>query len=382
MSARRPYTLATIVGARPQFVKASAFSRLWRRTDREILIHTGQHYDADMSDVFFKEMSIPRPDYHLGRFRSRGEKRIQQMVKALSRVLKDTRPDGVLVYGDTDSTLAGAIAAVISSLPLFHVEAGLRSYVPFMPEERNRTITDQASDLRFAPTPEALRNLAREGLRSGAHQVGDIMYDVFRYHWSRVRHRGTRNRAKHPYALVTIHRAASTDHPKTLSQLVAAVNDIPISVVWPVHPRTRQALRRVKTALRPHVRLIAPLPYLDSLRYQSNAQVILTDSGGIQKEAYFLRRPCVTLRKETEWRETLKTGHNALGGLTRGTILKAYQRVLARQRAPWPALFGRGDASVKIAKIIRAYLQKYTEESDLSSSHRRTRMKPFRRSTR
>ncbi len=313
----------TIVGARPQFVKAAVVSRaLARREDvRETILHTGQHFDEALSDVFFRELGIPEPAYHLGIGGGTHGQNTGRMLEGIERVLLDERPDWVLVYGDTDSTLAGALAAVKLHLPVAHVEAGLRSFNRRMPEEINRVLTDHAADLLLAPTPTAVENLRREGLSEArVRWVGDVMYDAA-LHFGRLADRASTVLARlgldpRGYVLATVHRAENTDDPARLEAVFEGLAQVAaeIPVVLPLHPRTRKALERLGWLERAseRLRLIEPVGYLDMVALEKNARLIATDSGGVQKEAYFFSVPCVTLRDETEWVELVEAGWNLL----------------------------------------------------------------------
>ncbi|MEJ5239535.1 MAG: UDP-N-acetylglucosamine 2-epimerase (non-hydrolyzing) [Limisphaera sp.] len=344
--------IVSIVGARPQFIKAWPVSRALRQAGHtEILVHTGQHYDDAMSRVFFEELGLPQPDVHLGIGSGSHGQQTGRMLAALEPVLLEHRPDWVLVYGDTNSTLAGALAAAKLHLPLAHVEAGLRSFNKRMPEEINRVLTDHCSDLLFCPTQTAVENLAREGITRGVHLVGDVMQEALleAREIARTRSRILERLGLEPrsYLLVTVHRAENTDDPARLRGIWEALTDLARArpVVFPVHPRTRKALAGLglsvdtleETApvptdgalrvLRPlpglDLRLLPPLGYLDMLRLEESAQVILTDSGGVQKEAWWLGVPCVTLRDETEWVETVTSGANLLAGTDAHRITNA-----------------------------------------------------------
>lgn len=309
----------TVIGARPQFIKAAAVSRalLAMGTDTEFLIHTGQHYDANMSDVFFEELGIPAPTRHLGIGSAPHGAQTGQMLAQLEAVMEELRPEWVLVYGDTNSTLAGALAAAKLHIPVAHVEAGLRSHNRRMPEEVNRVVTDHLSTVCFAPTEGAVRLLASEGIGGEAvMQVGDVMYDVALYHGAQAESRvalldrlGLRPKG---YALATIHRAENTDDPTRLEAIFQGLEAFSqeLPVVLPLHPRTRKMLGG--RAPGKGLRLIDPVGYLDMVLLEKQAALIATDSGGVQKEAYFHQVPCVTLRDETEWTELLDLGWNRL----------------------------------------------------------------------
>ncbi len=313
--------IVTIAGARPQFIKAAAVSRVLQKTQgvREVLVHTGQHYDANMSEVFFEELEIPRPDYNLGIGSATHGAQTGRMLEAIEEVSFKEKPDWVLVYGDTNSTLAGALAAVKLHIPVAHIEAGLRSFNRRMPEEINRVLTDHASDILFAPTNAAVENLRREGISEEQIQlVGDVMYDAALYYGkkadcqSQILNRLELKRKE--YILATIHRAENTDDLRRLCAIFESFAEVAqeVKVVLPLHPRTRAAL--VEAGLYDKVArsicLIEPLGYLDMVMLEKNARAIVTDSGGVQKEAFFYRVPCLTLREETEWVELVNLGWN------------------------------------------------------------------------
>lgn len=312
-------SILTIVGARPQFVKAAAVSRAIRETDGvgEAIVHTGQHFDQNMSDSFFGDLGIPEPAYNLAIAGGNHGQMTGRMLEGIEEILLNDKPDVVLVYGDTNSTLAGALAAAKLRLPVAHVEAGLRSYNRRMPEEINRVLADHVSDLLLCPTHLAVKNLASEGVTDGVVHVGDVMFDATLFAGAKARERSTiladMGLKDTPFALATVHRAENTDDLDRLKAVVAylkkTVEDMP--VVLPLHPRTRGALER--TGISPTgVTLIDPVGYLDMHQLLSEASLVLTDSGGLQKEAYFHRTPCVTLRDETEWVETVDNGWNRL----------------------------------------------------------------------
>ena len=348
-------TVLTVVGARPQFIKAGAVSRAIRRSHREVLIHTGQHYDANMSDVFFGELDLPEPDEHLGIGSGTHAEQTGRMLPAIASAIERYRPDVVLVYGDTNSTLAGALAAAKLTVPIAHVEAGLRSFNRRMAEEINRIVTDRLSQLLFCPSQTAVANLCREGITSGVHLVGDVMADVLRLTLSNGHQRspvaGGLRLESGRYLLATIHRAENTDDPKRLAALVASLGCTNEAVVFPVHPRTRKALDRERIATPANVRAIDPLGYGDLLALAKSARLVVTDSGGLQKEAYWLGVPCVTLRDETEWIETVEAGWNRLVGADPGRI-----RAALGPDAEWPSahpsLYGDGRAAERIVDIL------------------------------
>jgi len=321
--------IATIVGARPQFVKASpvscaiAESNLRSRPPEvvidEVLIHTGQHYDYEMSGVFFESLGLRSPKHNLGVGSGSHGEQLGKMIERLETALNTEKPELVLVYGDTNSTLAGAIVADRLHIPVAHVEAGLRSFNRRMPEESNRVLTDHLSSLLFAPTPTAVKNLEREGITAGVHLVGDVMYEAAVNHVEIAEEKSTILQrleiAPKKFSLLTVHRAENTDDSARMSRILAAVLEISQveCVVWPMHPRTRQRISATSyedLVADGAIKIIDPLPYLDMLLLEKSANVILTDSGGVQKEAMWFRVPCVTLRDETEWVETVESGWN------------------------------------------------------------------------
>lgn len=346
--------IISIVGARPQFIKAAAVSRVLRQQHAEVLIHTGQHYDHGMSQVFFDELDIPTPDINLGVGSGLHAEQTAAMLQQLEPIMLDEAPDWVLVYGDTNSTLAGALAAAKIHIPVAHVEAGLRSFNKAMPEEINRVLTDHVSDLLFCPTQTAVQNLANENITQGVHQTGDVMYDAVLY-YARVAEKHSTVLADmgltpRSYVLATIHRPVNTDTPKNLKAIIRALGQISINVVFPVHPRTCKVLEEMSIQMPTNVHMCTPVGYLDMIQLEREAQLILTDSGGIQKEAYFFRVPCVTLREETEWIETVETGWNALAGADENRILKAVHDLVAP--TVHPDFFGNGDAASIILRLL------------------------------
>lgn len=376
--------IVTIVGARPQFIKAGTVSRTIQKFKkngiREVLVHTGQHYDYLMDKVFFEELELPKPDYHLGVGSGTHGKQTGMMLERIESVLKKEKPELVIVYGDTNSTLAGALAAAKLNIPIAHIEAGLRSYNRTMPEEINRLITDHLSTFLFCPTAQSLKNLNKEGIKDDGStivkQVGDVMYDSILYYSKLAEGKSTilndlnlclsnpnSELRTQNYYLSTLHRAENTDHPERLRSILFALNKIAkdTPVIFPLHPRTRKMMEAFNLfSKRGRIKFIEPLSYLNMLKLEKNARAILTDSGGIQKEAYWLKVPCFTLRDETEWVETVKSGWNVLVGTKSEKIIREIMKFeerglpekgLTNQRIH-PDLFGDGRASEKIVKIL------------------------------
>lgn len=347
--------ITTIVGARPQFVKAGMLSRTLRKHVQEVIIHTGQHYDDNMSKVFFDQLGIPKPDYelHVGSG-SHAAQTAAMIVKIEDILLKDT-PDWVLVYGDTNSTLAGSLAAAKLNIKVAHVEAGLRSYNRAMPEEINRVLTDHLSSLLFCPTDTAVANLAHEGIQEGVHQVGDIMCDALMFFKQQAAHFALPSHLtlNKPYAVATVHRAENTDNRERLRHILHALSQLDVTVVLPLHPRTQAAIQHFGYGDLLHsgaIQPCAPLSYFEMLKLVSGAKLVLTDSGGVQKEAYMLGVPCLTLRDETEWPETVQAGWNRLTGANTANILNAARTV--KTPSAWPPLFGNGKSAEKMTSIL------------------------------
>jgi len=363
----KPKLIATVIGARPQFIKASAISAELAESDvfHEIVIHTGQHFDANMSDVFFSELGMKPPKYHCGVHGGRHGEMTGRMLVEIEKILMLEQPDAVLVYGDTNSTLAGAVAAAKAYIPVAHVEAGLRSFNPKSPEEINRIVTDRVSRWLFTPTDAATANLLREGADPNAiAQVGDVMFDVALHHGARVDDQGGvlgRLRVKYElqpgrYCLATIHRAENTDDPERLTTIVEAIKKFAtvFNIVLPLHPRTRRILTKMNqiAALEEAVIITDPLGYLDMVQLEKYAAIIATDSGGIQKEAFFYRVPCVTLRDETEWHELVESNWNrVVSPVNAEAILKnLYASLGAKGKEVSP--YGSGDAAKNIVQRL------------------------------
>jgi UDP-N-acetylglucosamine 2-epimerase len=349
--------IGTVVGNRPQFVKAAAVSHRLRAEHEEILIHTGQHYDDELSRIFFTELGIPPPDVHLALGTGSNIEQTARMLTALERELGRCRPDAVLVYGDTNTTLASALAAAHLKLPLIHVEAGMRSFDRTMPEEINRIVTDHVSGLCLCSTPAALANLDREGLAAVSRLVGDVMADVALSFAGLAEQRSTilEDQGLEPdgYGLVTAHRPGNVDDPARLEQLVDLLAAIPLPLFYPVHPRTSRRLAETgllaKLEAAPNVQLHAPVGYLDLLRLAANARAVITDSGGLQKEAYVLRTRCITLRDRTEWVETVESGWNTLVDLSADAAVAA---VATEPPAAHPDIYRAGRAAAGIVAAI------------------------------
>lgn len=351
-------TALTVVGARPQFVKVAPLSRALRRRVREVLVHTGQHYDREMSDAFFEELSIPRPDRHLGVGSGSHARMTALMLERLEAVMLEVRPDVVVVLGDTNSTLAGALCAAKLQIPVAHVEAGLRSFDPRMPEEVNRRLTDHVSELLFCPTRAAVRNLRREGIVRGVHLAGDVMMDAIAQNLARATRLGVAAPLPGAFYLATLHRQENTDDPVRLRAIMGALAALDRPVLLPLHPRTRERLRRLGLAARGSVQFRPPLSYLEMLVALRRAAAVLTDSGGVQKEAFILGTPCVTLRDTTEWVETLAEGRNRLVGADPRRIaaaVRAARRLPKRRRSS--SLYGGGRASERIARVVARFIR-------------------------
>ena len=355
--------IVTVIGARPQFIKASVVSHALRQRAglTEVLVHTGQHFDANMSDVFFAEVGMAPPLHHLAIHGGRHGAMTGQMLAAVEQVLMDERPAAVLVYGDTNSTLAGALAAVKLHIPVAHVEAGLRSFNLAMPEEVNRILTDRISQWLFTPTAAAQAHLAREGVAAERIvPVGDVMYDVALHHGARVGAAGgvlgRLGLKPGSYVLATVHRAENTDDAQRLSAIVTALQAVSrrLPVVWPVHPRTRAALRQAgrPDGLSQHMRLTDPVGYLDMVQLEKHAALVATDSGGVQKEAFFYGVPCVTLRDETEWVELVDAGWNRLAPPRDAAAMTAALLGALGTRGAAVAPYGAGDAAQRIAQRL------------------------------
>lgn len=361
--------IMTIIGARPQFVKAAVLSRLFRSEKyrgriHETLVHTGQHYDENMSDVFFREMEIPTPDINLNSGSGSHGAMTALMLSGIERLITERKTDVLLVYGDTNSTLAGAIAASKLHIPIAHVESGLRSYMMAMPEEQNRRLTDHLSTWLFCPTTVAVENLRKEGIvhcagskpdsdNKSVTMTGDIMLDASTYYRTNALAKAgyVLENLPQKFYLLTIHRAENTDDPLRLASIVEAINSVPDKhAVFPIHPRTRKIMREQGLAFKPHVHLLDPVGYYEMLCLESACTFVLTDSGGVQKEAFFLKKPCATMRDSTEWVELVDSGWNILVGADTTAIVRAINEPLSP--VDYPDLYGNGNSSLKIIETL------------------------------
>ena len=355
--------IVTIVGARPQFIKAAAVSRVIRNDYatqiEEVLVHTGQHYDDNMSKVFFDELDIPHPKYNLEISGGQHGAMTGRMLEAVESVLLKEKPDWLLIYGDTNSTLAGALAAAKLHIPIAHIEAGLRSFNMRMPEEVNRILADRVSSLLFCPTDTAVSNLRNEGMTQGVHNVGDVMYDgVLHYtHVDRTKKTDAVGTELGRYVLATVHRAENTDNPARLRAIFETLGEagrIFDSVVVALHPRTKKILAPMLIEIPSSIKLIDPLPYLELISMLSDAVAVMTDSGGLQKEAFFLKKPCLTLRDETEWVETLACGANKLVGCGGEPAIEMLRKLKAGAWSPdfSQRPYGDGKSVEKILNLM------------------------------
>lgn len=352
--------LLTIAGTRPQLVKVAAVSRKLRKEFNEVLVNTGQHYDYNMAGIFFDELNIPKPDYNLGIGSMSHAKQTAKMMLRIEEVIEKESPDAVIVYGDTNSTLAAATVASKLHLPIFHIEAGLRSYNKKMPEEVNRLITDHVSELLFAPTDLAVKNLAKENITNGVHQVGDVMYDAVLYNMSLAEEKYNLedfNLESKGYILGTIHRAENTGNKENLVAIVNALLNIESIVFLPLHPGTKSKLIEYglfgQLENKKSIILADPVSYLEMLLLEKNAKAIVTDSGGVQKEAYFVKVPCYTLRSETEWVETVDVGWNRLVDPLKDDVSSLINEFSKPRYID--NLYGNGEAGSKITEIIKGY---------------------------
>jgi UDP-GlcNAc3NAcA epimerase len=352
--------ILTIVGARPQFIKAAALSRILKEEAKEIIVHTGQHFDANMSGVFFDEMSIPRPKYNLDIHGLSHGAMTGKMLEGIEVILQSERPDWVLIYGDTNSTLAGALAAAKMHIKVAHVEAGLRSFNMRMPEEINRIVADRISNLLLCPTVTAVENLKKEGAGINGQKVcltGDVMLDAALFYSKAAKEQAkvrTTLSLKN-FALATIHRAENTDNLQNLSEIIDGINQIhkELPVVLPLHPRTRSKLKDLNLKVDCHV--VEPVGYFDMIDLLSHCSVVITDSGGLQKEAYFFEKPCITFRDETEWVELVEAGANKIVGANSSKIQAAAIDFLSTKLDFSKRLYGDGNASQKILESLQSF---------------------------
>jgi len=360
--------VATIVGARPQFIKAAAVSRAIARYNKgsgdntisEKIVHTGQHYDDNMSKVFFDELKIPRPAVNLEVGSGPHGQQTAAMLERIETVVLEEKPDWMLIYGDTNSTMAGALVAAKLHIPVAHVEAGLRSFNRRMPEEINRIVSDHVSSVLFCPTDTAVKNLADEGITKGVYQVGDVMYDSVLFNTALSEQSSTilqqLGLESKSFYLATVHRPANTDDAEHIGGILSAFGQIEMPIILPIHPRTRNMLDENHSKISENVRIIDPVSYLDMLMLEKNSRVILTDSGGVQKEAYWFDVPCITLRNETEWVELVKAGCNQVTGIKPAAILdgvaKAEEKADKKPTSDGSELYGDGHSSEKIVSIL------------------------------
>ncbi|MGE7272677.1 non-hydrolyzing UDP-N-acetylglucosamine 2-epimerase [Brevibacillus panacihumi] len=353
--------IVTVIGTRPQFIKVAPVSRTLRNSFKEVLINTGQHYDYKMSGVFIEELGTPQPDYDLGVGSGLHGEQTGRMLQKIEQILLEEKPDAVLVYGDTNSTLAGALAASKLRIPLIHIEAGLRSFNKSMPEEINRIITDRVSDLLFAPSESALRNLHKEGIIGNAYNVGDVMFDAILFNIKAAEKKYSLNQfgvVEKEYVLATIHRAENTDSIARLRAIISSLSGLDITVLLPLHPRTEKKLKEFGLyqliSESSNVKLIDPVSYLEMIFLEKHARSIITDSGGVQKEAYFLQVPCLTVRDETEWTETVAEGWNVLLNPLEMDLEKEFHNQTQGNKISRP--FGDGQAARRITDIIEKFL--------------------------
>lgn len=351
-------TILSVVGTRPELVQAAPVSRALRGRCRELILHTGQHYDANMSGSFFAELELSAPEYELGVGSGSHAEQTARILTGTEDVLRDLRPDLVLVRGDTNSTLAAALAAVKLGIPVAHVEAGVRSYNRAMPEEINRLVVDRISSLLFCPTAGAVDILKQEGIGLGVHLTGDVSADAIRLNLPRALARGERVLADQgvrprAYLLTTVHRPSNTDDVDALREIVSAFATLDEPIVFAVHPRTAAAIERIGLALPPNVRRTEPLAYLDMLALLANARLCMTDSGGLQKESYLVGTPCLTLRDDTEWTDTVAAGWSVLVGSSSEAIVRGAREL--RPLGARPPVFGDGHAAERIADLLLAW---------------------------
>ena len=364
--------ILSIVGARPEFIQAAPVSRALRKEHKEILVHTGQHYDRPLSAAFFQELTIPTPKYNLAVGSGSQNQQTARVMVRLEEVLRHEQPDLVLVRGDTNSTLGSAIAASKLGFPLAHIEAGERSFNSEMPEEVNRLVVDRLSDIHFCASHIAVNQLASEGIVSSSHWVGDVMLDSM-IHYRPIARRRSRildrlELRPGGYCLVTIHRVSNTADFERLGRIVNILNQLKETIVLPLHPRTKKALASMSAQFGEQVRVIEPVGYLDMIMLEDGARLIATDSGGVQREAYFLGKPCLTLRDRTEWVETVETGWNQLVGVETERVLHAWEHFEPPEHHP--PIFGDGKASERIVEILSGRHEPVRVQASLLEGYR------------
>jgi len=350
--------ILTVIGARPQFIKCAPVSNKLRHYFTEIIVHTGQHYDNNLSQVFFDQLSIPTPDYHLNVGSESHSVQTAKILIELEKVIHKVLPNIILVYGDTNSTLAAAIVAAKMLIPLVHIEAGLRSYNKKMPEELNRICTDHYSDVLFCPGEKATKNLKKEGIIRNVFNVGDVMKDAVLQFEKKIDpaiiYKKYNLKPEEPFLFFTVHRQENTDELKRLKKIFANLTQSPLKIIFPIHPRTKKIVTTNEIILPNNIIVVEPVDYIESIALQKLSNIVITDSGGIQKEAYFLRTPCITLREETEWEETVESGMNTIVGIDKEKYFQAHNKYL-NYKLPESLkdYYGDGNASEKIANILR-----------------------------
>ena len=363
--------ILSVVGARPEFIQAMPVSRALRAKHKEILVHTGQHYDYKMSQTFFDELDIPVPNYNLGVGSASQAQQTAEIMIEMEKVVLQEKPDIVIMRGDTNSSLAAALVASKLNIPFAHIEAGERSFNRDMPEEINRLVADRLADLHFCVSQVGEHNLLAEGIKDTVYWVGDVMLDALMYALPIARTKSNilneLQIEQKGYSLVTIHRAANTDNPNRLEQIISALNQVSETVILPVHPRTKKALLQINTPLKENVRVIDPIGYFDMLILEENARLIATDSGGVQREAYYLKVPCLTLRNETEWVATVETGWNMLVGADQKLILDYWFNFVPPTEHP--PVYGNGVSGQRIVEILNQVAAQKLNNNNMTGSH-------------
>ena len=353
--------ILTIIGARPQFIKAVSFSRYLKNSSdiQEIILHTGQHYDYNMNDKFFSELDISIPDYNLGVGSDTPARQTAKMMMGIEDITLKEWPDFILIYGDTNSTIAGALVGAKLHIPVIHIEAGLRSYDRKMPEEINRIVSDTISTILFCPTQTAVNNLKKEGIIKGVYNVGDVMFETYLYYKDKAQKTSTilnkLNLKLKEFILCTIHRASNTDNTENLKNIFIGLTNSEERIILPLHPRTTKKINQnesLKKYIGQNIRIIDPIGYFDMIHLEANAKKIVTDSGGVQKEAYFNKIPCITLRENTEWIETIEEGANKLVGVNPEKIKDGINNFYPKEQNFSKSLYGDGRTSEKIIKIL------------------------------